>query len=55
MLVKTIEACHGAGKKLYTEIEPITVTQHPVFQLQTMLRQVVCERWNCELIWGRYK
>ena len=39
-------------RKLYTEIEPITVTQHPVFQLQTMLRQVVCERWNCELIWG---
>lgn len=49
---EAIEACHGAGKKLYTEIEPITVTQHPVFQLQTMLRQVVCERWNCELIWG---
>ncbi len=49
---EAIEACHGAGKKLYTEIEPITVTQHPVLQLQTMLRQVVCERWNCELIWG---
>ena len=38
---EAIEACHGAGKKLYMEIEPITVTQHPVFQLQTMLRQVV--------------
>ncbi|UVQ47365.1 RagB/SusD family nutrient uptake outer membrane protein [Parabacteroides faecis] len=49
---EAIESCHSAGKKLYTEIEPITLTQDPVFQLQTMLRQVVCERWNCELIWG---
>lgn len=49
---EAIESCHAAGKKLYTEIEPITLTQHPTFQLQTMLRQVVCERWNTELIWG---
>lgn len=49
---EAIESCHAAGKKLYTEVEPITTTQHPIFQLQTTLRQVVCERWNCELIWG---
>jgi hypothetical protein len=49
---KAIEACHAAGKRLYREIEPRTYNQHEVFQSQTMLRQVVCKRWNYELIWG---
>ena len=49
---EAIESCHKSGKKLYDEVEPITLSQAPVFQLQTMLRQIVCERWNCELIWG---
>jgi hypothetical protein len=49
---RAIEACHAAGKRLYREIEARTYNQHEVFQLQTMLRQVVCKRWNSELIWG---
>jgi hypothetical protein len=49
---RAIEACHAAGKRLYREIEARTSGQHKVFQHQTMLRQVVCKRWNNELIWG---
>jgi hypothetical protein len=49
---KAIEACHAAGKRLYRDIEARTYNQHEVFQLQTMLRQAVCKRWNRELIWG---
>jgi hypothetical protein len=49
---RAIEACHAAGKRLYRETEARTYNQHEVFQHQTMLRQVVCKRWNYELIWG---
>lgn len=49
---EAIDLCHVAGKKLYKNLEPITLTQHPILQEETMLRQIVCERWNTELIWG---
>ncbi|MDR1156273.1 MAG: RagB/SusD family nutrient uptake outer membrane protein [Bacteroidales bacterium] len=49
---RAIEACHAAGKQLYREIEARTYNQNEVFQHQTMLRQIVCKRWNYELIWG---
>jgi hypothetical protein len=50
---EAIEACHAAGKKLYTfsqgisqfKLSPQTVTQMSI-------RNSVCERWNSEIIWG---
>jgi len=47
-----IQSCEASGKKLYSDVEAQTISQDSVFQLQTTLRQVVCKRWNSELIWG---
>lgn len=47
-----IEACHANGKALYTQVDRTTMTESPVFQLQSVLRQTIGDRWNCELIWG---
>ncbi|MDR1718766.1 MAG: RagB/SusD family nutrient uptake outer membrane protein [Dysgonamonadaceae bacterium] len=44
--------CEEQRKELYTQVEAHTLTQHPVFQLQSTLRQVIGDRWNSELIWG---
>ncbi|MDR2449029.1 MAG: RagB/SusD family nutrient uptake outer membrane protein [Prevotellaceae bacterium] len=47
-----IAACHENGKALYTQPDPVTVAESPVFQLQSAIRNVIGNRWNCELIWG---
>jgi hypothetical protein len=47
-----IAACHENGKALYEQIDGRAVTEHPIFQLQSTLRQTIGDRWNCELIWG---
>jgi hypothetical protein len=47
-----ITICHEQGKSLFRGIDPLTLNAPPVFQLQTTYRQVICERWNSELIWG---
>jgi hypothetical protein len=47
-----IEACHAAGKALYKQVDATTTAESPVFQLQSVLRQTIGDRWNSELIWG---
>ncbi|MDR1860708.1 MAG: RagB/SusD family nutrient uptake outer membrane protein [Bacteroidales bacterium] len=47
-----IALCERQGKSLYKQVENHTVTAEPIFQLQSVLRRVICDRWNCELIWG---
>jgi hypothetical protein len=47
-----IVSCHDNGKALYSLIDPVTTAENPVFQLQSTLRQIIGDRWNCELIWG---
>jgi hypothetical protein len=47
-----INICHEQGKSLYRLVDPLTLAQDPVFQLQTTYRNVICDRWNSELIWG---
>ena len=47
-----IDACEEAGKDLYRAVAPVTLTQNKIFQLQTTLRQIIGDKWNCELIWG---
>lgn len=49
---EAIESCEKAGKKLYTEIDALTESQDDFIKQQIMLRQVICDRWNSELIWG---
>jgi hypothetical protein len=50
-----IDACHQNGKALYDLVDRYAVTESPVFQLQTILRQTIGDRWNKELIWGDTK
>lgn len=47
-----IDACEKSGKKLYTDLADQTYNAPVYFQKQTSLRQIVCKRWNSELIWG---
>jgi hypothetical protein len=49
---EAIEICHAQNKRLYDLIEPALTLQNDTFQLQTMYRQAICDRWNSELIWG---
>ena len=49
---EAIDACHAQGKELYNQVDALVSNQHQIFQHQTMLRQVICDRWNKELIWG---
>jgi hypothetical protein len=49
---EVIDLCHSQGKALYDVVDPLTANSHEIFQLQTTLRQTICDRWNKELIWG---
>lgn len=49
---EAIDMCHAQGKKLYRVVDPQLSTVNDVFKLQTTYRQAICDRWNCELIWG---
>ena len=49
---EAIDACHEQGKELYDVVALETVNQPEHFKLETTLRQIVCDRWNKELIWG---
>jgi hypothetical protein len=50
-----IEACHLHKKALYDRVDPRTLSESPVFQLQSVIRQTIGDRWNSELIWGDTK
>ena len=54
-----VEACERAitlaqtqGKELHKVVESHVTTSDEVFQLQSVLRTAVLDRWNNELIWG---
>jgi hypothetical protein len=49
---EAIEMCHAQNKRLYDLIEPQLNLANDVFKMQTMYRQAICDKWNCELIWG---
>lgn len=49
---EAIDMCHEQNKKLYTEVDPQLNMANDTFKLQTTYRQAICDRWNCELIWG---
>jgi hypothetical protein len=50
--LEAIEMCHAQNKRLYDLVEPQLNIAHDIFKLQTTYRQAICDRWNCELIWG---
>jgi hypothetical protein len=50
--LEAIEMCHAQGKKLYDLVEPQLSTANDTFKIQTTYRQAICDKWNCELIWG---
>ena len=50
--LEAIEMCHAQNKRLYDLIEPQLNLENDTFKIQTMYRQAICDRWNCELIWG---
>jgi hypothetical protein len=50
--LEAIEMCHAQNKKLYDLVEPQLSTANDTFKIQTTYRQAICDRWNCELIWG---
>lgn len=50
--LEAIDMAHAQNKQLYTSVDPLLSTQNDTFKLQTTLRQAICDRWNCELIWG---
>lgn len=50
--LEAIDMAHAQNKRLYTSVDPLLSTQNDTFKLQTTLRQAICDRWNCELIWG---
>jgi hypothetical protein len=47
-----IDLCIAQRKDLYKRIHNRTVASPPEFQLQTVYRNAICDRWNEELIWG---
>jgi hypothetical protein len=49
---EAIEMCHAQDKRLYDLVEPQLNQENDTFKIQTMYRQAICDRWNCELIWG---
>ena len=50
--LEAIDMAHAQNKRLYTSVDPLLSTQNDTFKLQTTIRQAICDRWNCELIWG---
>lgn len=50
--LEAIEMAHTQNKQLYKSVDPLLSTQNDTFKLQTTIRQAICDRWNCELIWG---
>jgi hypothetical protein len=50
--LEAIEMCHAQNKRLYDLVEPQLSSANDTFKLQTTYRQAICDRWNCELIWG---
>jgi hypothetical protein len=50
--LEAIEMCHAQNKRLYDLIDPQLALENDTFKIQTMYRQAICDRWNCELIWG---
>jgi hypothetical protein len=50
--LEAIEMCHAQNKRLYDLIDPQLSLENDTFKIQTMYRQAICDRWNCELIWG---
>ena len=49
---EAIDMCHAQGKNLYTNVDPQLTNVNDTFKIQTTYRQAICDRWNCELIWG---
>ena len=49
---EAIDLCHEQGKSLYATVDPQLSTVNDTFKIQTTYRQAICDRWNCELIWG---
>ena len=49
---EAIDMCQEEGKSLYNLIDVQVANAPEPFQLQTTYRQVICDRWNQELIWG---
>jgi hypothetical protein len=50
--LEAIEMCHAQNKRLYDLVDPMISMANDTFKLQTTYRQAICDRWNCELIWG---
>lgn len=49
---EAIDMCHEQEKKLYDQVDPQLLSVNDTFKIQTTYRQAICDRWNCELIWG---
>ncbi|MDR1335853.1 MAG: RagB/SusD family nutrient uptake outer membrane protein [Tannerella sp.] len=49
---EVIDLCHERNKALYDQIDPMVSNAPKPLQLETMYRQIVCDPWNKELIWG---
>ena len=49
---EAIDMCQAQGKSLYNLIDVQVANAPEQLKLQTTYRQVVCDRWNQELIWG---
>lgn len=50
--LEAINMCHDQNKDLYRLVDPQLSNANDTFKLQTTYRQTICDRWNCELIWG---
>lgn len=50
--LEAINLCHEQNKDLYRLVDPQLSNANDTFKLQTTYRQAICDRWNCELIWG---
>ncbi len=47
-----LDLCHEQGKSLYNRLPTQVANAPEPFKLQTTYREVICDRWNQELIWG---
>ncbi|MDR0699327.1 MAG: RagB/SusD family nutrient uptake outer membrane protein [Tannerella sp.] len=50
--LEAIEMCHAQNKRLYDLVDPQLGLVNDTFKIQTTYREAICDRWNCELIWG---
>jgi hypothetical protein len=50
--LEAIEMCHAQNKRLYDLVDPQLGLANDTFKIQTTYREAICDRWNCELIWG---